>query len=442
MTVWDFIERIFRKKPNKERQTKYEEYSSEYSDIEKPINVTAIFANSLSKKITTESDLDINGDTARSAVIADAMAVVWGKKKKITAQALGKGGVFLVPYVSGGKMYVDTVEQSLVYIDQMRGEDIVSATFCADRLYINNLLYYRLVDYTLENNQQVIRTRVVNQSGSERPLEDFPMWADIEPEIVIGNVEKSLFGFLRCSVDNRRNKDSYGVPVTYGCGEMIKEFEDHLKLTAREYKLTAPMLGLDSRMWANKELTKTVQDKDRPFVKTYNAGTDKMWEIYAPEIRGTAMYLRYDALASAIEKAVGTSRGILTDPKTEGATATEIKQAQYDTFCLVSDMREQWEIAVRDLCYAIDVLAEYYGLSPAGGRGSYEIKFSWDYSMYESSAETWQQMSELQSRGGIRLARLNQWVTGQTLEEAQAEIDEVTANEPTLEKVLGISNTV
>ena len=46
-------------------------------------------------------------------------------------------------------------------------------------------------------------------------------------------------------------------------------------------------------------------------------------------------------------------------------------------------------------------------------------------SLTESSAETFDQLAELESRGLISGARLNAWVTGQGMEEAQAEIDAV-----------------
>ena len=57
-----------------------------------------------------------------------------------------------------------------------------------------------------------------------------------------------------------------------------------------------------------------------------------------------------------LEKAVGTSRGILTAPETGAATATEIRAANHDTFALVSAIRRMWEAALGDMAYAADVL--------------------------------------------------------------------------------------
>ena len=88
----------------------------------------------------------------------------------------------------------------------------------------------------------------------------------------------------------------------------------------------------------------------------------------------------------------------------------------------------QRSVVIEDVAYAIDVLAEFYNLTPSGARGQYEITYDWDTSMIESSTEAFAQMSELQSRGMVSKAELRQWVRGGTLEEAQEAIDEIDAS--------------
>ena len=114
-------------------------------------------------------------------------------------------------------------------------------------------------------------------------------------------------------------------------------------------------------------------DGEEPFIPiegAYDEGKTP-WLVYAPEIRHEAMYARLDRLFALLEKAVGTSRGILTAPETGAATATEIRAANHDTFALVSAIRRMWEAALCDMAYAADVLCEFYGLTPRGARGEY-----------------------------------------------------------------------
>ena len=79
--------------------------------------------------------------------------------------------------------------------------------------------------------------------------------------------------------------------------------------------------------------------------------------------------------------------------------------------------------AFKQLAYALDVLAEFSGATPGGDLGNYQITWDWDISMMESSTETFNQLSELESRGLLLPERLNAWVTGQNEESAKKEIE-------------------
>ena len=139
------------------------------------------------------------------------------------------------------------------------------------------------------------------------------------------------------------------------------------------------------------------------------------------------MELRYNTLLRRVEKGCGLSQGILTErQQLNYANRDEVRAAQYDTFATIRAMRDAWEDAASDLAYAIDVLAEAFGLTPAGARGQYEIEYDWDTSLIESSTEAWAQLTELQSLGGASKAELRQWVRGGTIEEAEADIQRIS----------------
>ena len=140
-----------------------------------------------------------------------------------------------------------------------------------------------------------------------------------------------------------------------------------LLYTSREYRLTRPMLGLSAEMWRQpfeggesgvERARRTVQDGDDPFIPIEGAydETKAPWLVYAPAIRNEAMYDRLEHLFAMLEKAVGTSRGILTARETATATATEIRAANHDTLTLVTAIRRMWEQALDDMAYAADVL--------------------------------------------------------------------------------------
>ncbi|MEG2860084.1 MAG: hypothetical protein RSA12_09330 [Clostridia bacterium] len=429
-----WVRKLFGKKPRQQAEAgRARAQAQKYEDASK-INFTAIFAGKLASIAMSDSTLDISdaagGESRRSAFIASALRDIWERSGTITAQALGKGGKVIVPYIAGGKARFGVADQDRLFISRMDGARPISATLLADRAKVDGRDYYRWTDYTLEDGVHTIKNRASTDAGRQVPLALVPEWANVTEEMRIAGVDRLLLAFVRCPADTRRDGDFYGVPITYGCEALIGEVEAHLKLIAREYKLTRPMLGLDSRLWqtpfgsggpnANiQDIERTVQDGDTPFIPLYNCtDEEQMWLHFAPAIRDGAMYRRLEELFGLLEKSVGVSKGVLTPRESANATATEIRAANHDTYSLATAIRHTWEVALDDLAYAFDVYAECFGLSPAGARGDWAVHVGWDMSLFESSSETFQQMSELESRGMLSKPELRQWVMGGTIDEA------------------------
>lgn len=98
-------------------------------------------------------------------------------------------------------------------------------------------------------------------------------------------------------------------------------------------------------------------------------------------------------------------------------------------------MREQWQSAADALAYAYNVLANAFNLSPAG---DYAIEWDWSTSLIESSTETWNQLLQAKSAGAVKTAEVRQYIyPEETMEEAQAAVDEIAANEPSLSSLIG-----
>lgn len=439
----EWVKNLFKRKA-RHKEDAYDAQSNaiDYTNTDK-VNLTAVFAGKLANFVVSDSSVDIEGDGKRAEFINRAIGDVWDTAKKITTQALGKGGKVIIPYIEDGEPRFYVVDQHRVVITEMRGDRITAATIVADMVERGTERFYLLKDYSVSNGVHTIISKAVDDTGVTVDIRSFPEWENIDEEISIANVDRVLFGFLKCPVDNRIDRNLYGVPITYGSEQIIDEIVEHLSIIRREYKLTRPMLGLDSSLWRRRtgavdehgnkipygrdihDIEMTAQDQDYPFIPIDSIDGAQPWLMFAPAIRDTAMYSRLMQLFSLLEKSVGTSRGILTERDTANATATEIKAAMYDTYCIVADCRKNWNKVIDDLAYAYDVLAEYYGTTPNGSRGDYTVKVDWDMTMYESSGETFSQLSELQSRGAISKAELRQWVKGGTLEEATEAVDEI-----------------
>lgn len=393
------------------QRTKNVVYTKKYEDIDN-INFTAIFSNKLATLAVSESTVDIVGKNKRVELLDAISSSLWLKIKKIVSRVLGTGGSIIIPYVVDKNIYFNVVSQDRFCINKKQGEKIVSATILAEIAKENSKIYYRWTTYELNNSILTITNKTTNEYGNSAIYEP---WESIQ-DISISNVERLPFAYIKSPVDNRETSDNYGVPITYGCEEIIKQILDCLKQIEDEYKLKKALVGVDEGLLdGNKQLP------DGLFIK-FNAETNEFWKEYSPDIRDSSYYNRLTNLFDMLEKAIGTSKGILTTPESRGATATEIKSGLYDTYSIVTDIRKTIELAYDDFCYACSVLANYYNITP---QGDYEIAFDWSYSMIESSAETFAQYNEGITSGYISKAEARQYVKGGTLEECQKVIDEI-----------------
>lgn len=419
-------------------------YVQDYEDINGE-NITATISNKLGMLTFADSTCTVQDEGERSKLVSEIITSLFEKGPGIVAQAFGKGGKVLIPYVHDGHIDVQTISQNRMLVRRMDGERIMEASIMLDTCTIDTEGYWLIADYSVdENGTQLIRYRACTHAGVEVPITSIPKWQNIQPEIAISGTDRALLAFLRCPVDNRRDLHILGVPITYGAHKSIDELVEHLAIYRREFKLSRMMLGLDASLWRDfgrgkldsngvtiDDVKKTAQDSDSPFVPVEGMVLDgkNPWQTYAPSIRQEAMEARYNSLLRRIEKDCGLSQGILTERQSVNyANKDEVRAAQYDTFSVIKAMRAAWEKAIDDLAYAVDVLAEFYGLTPGGARGQYEIEYDWDMSMVESTAESFQQLSELQARGMVSKAELRQWVKGGTLEEAHEAIEEINAS--------------
>ena len=404
-------------------------YAREYERID-DINFNAIFSNKLANYVINDSNVNLTGENARVDLLDNTLQSMWKRAKKIISMGFGYGGVILVPYVKGGKIYYNIVPQNRLTIDETEGDLITGATILAERKIITGTIskkvYLRWTNYKVENGNLEITQQFTDEDGNKIPVPDF--WKNIQEKQIITGVDRCLFGYLKSPVNNRRGYDKYGVPITYGCESTIAEIKDTLKQLYREYKLKETFVGADVTMFNGKNALPA-----NGLFKKVDAGKDDFFEVFDPAFRPYTE--RLQELYKRLEHEIGTSYGILSEVTTQNATATEVKRAMYDTFTIVDDMRSNVEKAIEDFLYSANVLANAYNLSP---QGEYEVGFDWDYSLLEDSQEAFTQLITAQGKGIISEVEVRQFLKpDETLEDAQAKIDEIKYNEPSVEQIIG-----
>ena len=404
-------------------------YARLYQSID-DINFNAIFSNKLANYVINDSTLNITGENARVDLLNKTGQSMWKKAKKITSMGFGYGGVILVPYVKGGKIYYNIIPQSRLTIDETDGELITGATVLAERKVIkgtiSETIYLRWTNYQVKNGNMVITQQFSDEKGNKIPTPDF--WKDIQEVRTITNVDRVLFGYIKSPINNRKTNDKYGVPITYGCDATILEIQTTLKQLIREYELKECFVGADITMFNGKNAL-----PQNGLFKKIDSTSDDFFEVFDPQFRDYTT--RLQELYKRLEHEIGTSYGILSEVDTRNATATEIKRAMYDTFTIVDDMRSNIEKGLDDFFYACNVLANAYNLSP---QGEYEVDFDWSYSLIEDTQQEWSQLTYAQKQGIVSKVELRQWLKpDETIEESEKAIQEIQNNELAIEEMIG-----
>jgi len=404
-------------------------YAQAYENIDN-INFEAIFSNKLANYTISDSAMNIDGDNARVDLLDKTGQSMWKKAKKIVSMSFGYGGVIIVPYVKGGKIYYNLVPQSRLTIDETDGELITGATVLAEKKVINGTIsqttYLRWTNYKVENGNMVITQQFSDDKGNKIPVPDF--WKDIQEVRTITNVDRVLFGYIKSPINNRKTNDKYGVPITYGCDATILEIKETMKQMIREYELKECFVGADVTMFNGKNALPS-----NGLFKKIDSTSDDFFEVFDPQFRDYTT--RLQELYKRLEHEIGTSYGILSEVDSQQATATEIKRSMYDTFTICDDMRSNIEKGMDDFFYACNVLANAYNLSP---QGEYEVNFDWSYSLLEDTATEWSQLTYAQNKGIVSKVELRQWLKpDETLEESEKAIQEIEEQEPSYDDLMG-----
>lgn len=426
--LWDKVLALFGKSESKKEEIKdNRKYSNSYED-NKDINIASIFANKLANYTINDSIISVDGNDKRSEILTDSIKRLKKQLKKIVARQVGTGGVLVVPYVANNKIYFNVISQDRLSINKAHNEDIIDCTIVADIIKRNNAVYCRYADYVLKDNMLVIQYRATKDDKTI-PLESVEEWKGIK-DTTITNVNKMPFAYIKSPIDNRKEESDYGVPITYGCDKQILDIKVTLEQIIREYELKEAFVGADATMFKG--------DGGLPSNGLYrkiNSGEDNFWEVFDPAIRDTPLFNKLMQQCALLEKQVGTSRGILTDPLSTYQNTQETKRALYDTFSMVDDIRTSLEEGLQDFLYACDVLSNYYNLSPMG---KYDLITDWSYSFIEDETSIWNQMVQGKNQGVISKLELRQYLRpDETIEQAQKAIEEIEAKEPTTKDLLG-----
>lgn len=402
-----------------------EKWDAQYRQVA-TLNLSDIYSVRLSNFAVSGSSVSADNEDITALL---EMALV--KARKWCPMAFGIGRVFLVPYVVGERVYLDIIPQSKEISLDIMGDDIHGFVAISDMRTVGKQKYARLTHYRFDPAAKtfVIENKAVSRSnGAEVPLSFVKEWETVSPEIILTGIEKPLFAVVDCPRDNRDSDRTQGAPITYGCEWLEAQILETLRDYQVEYRHKVSILGVDQ----NAVDPTSANHLPREYIRTQSGGrlgdSSDLFSVYSPEIRSQAYRDRLLELFSLHEKAVGTSRGILTPAESMSATATEVKRAMKDTRDMVNAMRKNIATAFNALAYAFEVWLDILGKRVTKG---YTITWDWNEEMTTDPAEELNMMLQLHGIdvvSDMEVRRIK--YPNETPEEAQKAIDKIKASKP------------
>src|SRR5574344_1600598 len=391
------------------------------------VSITSIIADRLATLIVADSDIDITGPD-KAKILSDIAKRYFNVKlKTAVVTALGTGDCLIVPITDGKEYDIDIVENNNFAVINSIGDKLYSVVMKRDEFVKDNKTYARYEYHGLEEVNGVSICRIYRYgyvNDKEVSLQSVKEWENIPTETIIPGVDRLLFGRYKCPTVNRDNINSpQGVPITYGLDTAVQKAKDSYVRFNEEYRRK------QTQIFARKQLFK--KDKDDNIVMPDGG----VFQAFKTDLEGKLPIqefspdLRYDGLKCGVEfnfkmleLFCGLSAGILTDVQSDLATATAIRASMNNSFAFIGTVRKVIETGTDDLIYAIAML---YNSNNDIAIGNYDVNYTWDFSMFENSTETFQQYLQAYGIGEIKKGEIRSWIKGIPQEQAEKDLEEV-----------------
>lgn len=407
----------------------------DYSNVT-DISLTAVIAGKLATLSMQDSDITIEGESARARYMQTFLDYYLGDRMDVAAEvALGTGDCIIKPYTDGVRLGVDIIKNNDFVVCESIGNDILSCIMKVGEIKETLGPTYERFEVQMVRQAVTADDRTVDalvirnmayRNGKEIPLTAVPAWAGIQAEEIIPNVHKPIFGRYKSPAVNRADVNGVsGVKITYGLeGAMSQAVEAYNRFN-REYASGEKMVFLD----------KTLLDRDEKGNVRFPDGKQKMFMLvkgvggkegliqeHTPDIRSADLEKGIEVNNRMVELLMGVSPGILTPPETGQATATEIKSVRNQTYAVITRFRRQLEKGTNDLLDAVDAIANRNNLAPIG---PWKVQYDWSTMYIEQMNEHFNQLMLAHSVNAVESAEIRSYVLDEDYETAKARVEQI-----------------
>ena len=363
------------------------------------LGLPAFIAGEFARLVTLECDIQLTG--TRGKWMDEQFSIFRDSLRPSVEYACALGGAVFKPYVRGDAIAVDVVQADAFFPTAFDTSRRLTGAVFSQQITRGGKIYTRLEshDFNPGTGVEVIQNRAFVSSsnaslGGEIALSQVPEWADITPEATIQNLTQPLFAYFRIPLANNKDRGSpLGVSVFAGAVPAIEQANAQYGRLLWEYE--GGQLAVDVSEAAIRKGEDGGVQLDRLGQRLYRrslaTGDINFYHAFAPALRDASYLNGLNDLLRKIEMQSNLSFGTISDPSSVDKTATEVKMNKQRSFAAVHDIQRALETALNGLFYAMDKLAQLYGLGPAG---DWQATYLWHDSILVDEDKAREQMRQ------------------------------------------------
>lgn len=389
------------------------------------------------------STMPVSGDTERAKWLDDISDEFYRTKVvKALIAAFLSGDCIIVPAWNGRNIQNVIVSSEDFEILETVGDEMTSCAYVVDRMTNGTSEYVLFQSLTLEpytandgSKQFANHYRMyvsANGNGITNDFEKFPAWRDAyDTDWIIPNVDRLLVGRFKSNTVNPLDFNSVkGAPICFGASEPIEEIHYLLNAMHEEFGASEKIIMADKRLFkkewhGDSRQVVLPRGKERLFMDVTGQNSEVPIHDWSPEIRYNAYLDNIDKQEQLVERAVGVSKGILSNPDDINyQNVDNVRKSQQKTISFVDNTRAMIEHAMTDLVYTWNVLANFYDINPMGG---YSVSFDWSDDYIETFSDRQNAILAGEAIGATDAVDYRMFVFDESPETARDRVAEIQA---------------
>lgn len=352
-------------------------WASKDDDID-TINFAKFVTADTAKKICLDIDLNVEG-SARAEYLQGVMDAFKNVLRDKVEDACALGGIMFKPNGNAGTACIDYIQAGDFLVTETNANGDIRGAIFFDYYQTGDKYYTRLEHHRFENDLYMITNKAFKSDrkdilGKEVSLDKVEVWANMEEEVSIQNVDKPLFAYYKMPYNNTIDYDSpLGVSVFSNAIKELRDLDIAWSRKSGEVEDSKHMtfVGPSAMMYAEQKKIKLPR-----FIQPVDLNADSVNETIHEHVATLLTEQRItdiNSILSMISTKCGFSQGaFVLDRKTGQITATQVESDDRETIETIKDMRDALKDTIDQLIYALSVYADLYNLAPVG---NYETSY-------------------------------------------------------------------